>query len=141
MVTHFVSILLKYSMSVCIPVLSLVLVSDLWTQGSSLLSLLYSLPCAVGFSVGIIVMKIYDVIKQLHLFTVLDTRIHNFFLVARKMSLLGYLNLVDYQESLILPGYLGHRRLVYRLGYLVKCRVILTKGKNVHGRNLFEIGC
>lgn len=50
---------------------------NLWRQGSSLYSLRYSLLCAVGFSVRIIVMQIHGVIKQLHLFTGLDTKMPN----------------------------------------------------------------
>lgn len=60
-------------------------------------------------------MQIHGVIKQLHLFTGLDTKMPNFFLVAREMSHPEYPNHVDYQEFLVLLGYLGHRRLVYRL--------------------------
>lgn len=52
-----------------------------------------------------------------------------FFLVAMKMSYLEYHIHIDYQELLVLPVYLGHQQLVYHLGYLVKGRVILKKGK------------
>lgn len=70
--------------------------------------------------VGVLVMQIHGVIKQLHLFTGLDMKMPNFFLVARKTSCLEYLNHADYQELLVLPRYLGHQRFTYHLGYLAK---------------------
>jgi len=84
-------------------------------------------------------MQLHGVITQLYLFTGLDTKMPNFFLVASKMSHLEYLNHVDYKE-LVLPHYLGHQQFIYHLGYLMNCRVILKKGKNVvHRRNVSEL--